>query len=72
MVHIFFCWMCKEISEFSLAQFIVTDTEVWHLWHNVFGAGKDCDILVHEATHEDNLEEEAHQKRHRCVKVHGY
>ncbi|PVD38133.1 hypothetical protein C0Q70_00744 [Pomacea canaliculata] len=27
-------------------------------------AGKDCDILVHEATHEDNLEEEAHQKRH--------
>ncbi|XP_070185734.1 zinc phosphodiesterase ELAC protein 2-like [Littorina saxatilis] len=27
-------------------------------------AGTDCDILVHEATHEDDLEEEAKMKRH--------
>ena len=30
-----------------------------------FSTGRDCDLLIHEATMEDDLEEEAKLKTHR-------
>ena len=35
-------------------------------------SGRDSDVLIHEATMEDELEEEACVKAHRYVQVHGY
>ncbi|XP_076460612.1 zinc phosphodiesterase ELAC protein 2-like [Babylonia areolata] len=50
----------------------LTHTDGWKLvfsgdtmpCQRLVAAGTDCDILVHEATHEDDLEEEAKMKRH--------
>ena len=43
----------------------MTSSYVMYMSLCVVCAGKDCDILIHEASMEDELEEEAGFKRHR-------